>query len=245
MENKIIVGLLCIAFLVGLGSSATLAYTCNVANCQVCSYTGVCGLCDNNYILQINTTTSISYCQAVACNITNCLTCWQDNICTTCAPSYYVAPDGSCLAGSAPDKCIRFIGCLSCNQSQCNLCKIGFYLDNGICFRIFTAQIQYCSSYFNWLTCQVCSSGYMVTMGYTCQIIPNFNCTLSNCVYCTSNNVCGSCAAGYQISSNQCVPQTCSIPNCLSCNQTVCQACQQTYALVNGTCLQKSYGCSV
>ena len=47
--------------LVGLAAvsqSSTPAYICDVPNCQTCSYLGVCGLCENNYLLMINSTSS-------------------------------------------------------------------------------------------------------------------------------------------------------------------------------------------
>lgn len=146
----------CIALLFSftLGQQTPSSYNCNVANCQVCSYPGFCGLCNNNYMLQINSSTSAPYCQAVSCNVTYCQTCYQNNICSICNSSYYVSANGTCVFGTAPNTCTD--GCLSCNSTACQLCGFGYNLLNGACFLNSGDYTSGCISGFTPFTCQFC-----------------------------------------------------------------------------------------
>lgn len=131
--KSFVVFVVCLAVACNFASAqSVVGYPCNVDNCQVCSFTNFCGLCNNNFMLQINITTSKPYCQPVACNVPNCLNCYQANVCATCNATFYVAPNGTCLSGTAPTTCTP--GCAACNQTQCLLCNFGYNLQNGACF---------------------------------------------------------------------------------------------------------------
>ena len=43
------------------------SFQCNVSGCQYCSFPNSCGLCQNNNVLQFNTTSGAFYCQSVTC----------------------------------------------------------------------------------------------------------------------------------------------------------------------------------
>lgn len=58
----------CLALIQG----ANVAYPCNVDNCQQCSYYNFCGLCNDNYLLTINTQTNAPFCELIQCTVDNC-----------------------------------------------------------------------------------------------------------------------------------------------------------------------------
>lgn len=182
--KSLLVLLTCFSLL-AVGMGVTISYPCNVANCQTCSFPGFCGLCSNNYILQINSTTSVPSCQPVTCNILNCATCYQNNTCSICNSGYYVAANGTCGNGSQYS-CPT--GCISCasSTSACSLCAYGYNLQNGACFPNNGNSVANCQAYFSGYTCQLCQPNYMVNIAYQCVAQPTFNCTLSNCAACTA-----------------------------------------------------------
>lgn len=162
---------------------ASESFPCNVANCQYCSFTNVCGLCSTNYILQINNLTSVSYCQQLNCSIANCTQCYQNNSCLVCASGYYVNMNGTCTFGSQPYVCPT--GCLSCNSTtSCQLCQYGFNLQNGVCFANNGNGVKNCQAYFSGYACQLCNTGYMTTIAYSCTPTPSVACTITNCALC-------------------------------------------------------------
>lgn len=131
--KSFVVFVVCLSLALSLAAGqTTTGYPCNVDNCQVCSFTNFCGVCNSNFILQINITSSKPYCQMVNCTVPNCLTCYQPNVCAVCNSTFYVSGNGSCLSGTAPNVCTA--GCLACNATQCQLCNFGYNLQNGACF---------------------------------------------------------------------------------------------------------------
>lgn len=164
----------------------SVSYYCNVANCQACSYINLCGICINNYILQINITTSVPYCQPILCNIPNCQTCYQNNACSICNSGYYVSSNGTCINGNPP-QCSA--GCINCNSTSCLLCSYGFNLLNGICFPNNGNLLSNCQSAFTAYSCQLCNPGYIVSPSYNCIGNPGFSCnSISNCDVCNSSS---------------------------------------------------------
>lgn len=167
--------------LLALGA-ATNTYYCSVANCQYCSFPGFCGVCNNNYILQINNTSSVPYCQQVTCSVGNCTTCYQNNTCSICNSGYYVTANGTCSPGSQYQCPTGCISCASSTSSVCNLCAYGYNLQNGACFPNNGNEVTNCQAYFSGYTCQLCKSTYMVNIAYQCVSAPTFSCTLANCI---------------------------------------------------------------
>ena len=60
-----------------------------------------------------------------------------------------------------------------------------------------------------------------------------------NCNLCNSiTRICSSCASGFTLVSNNCLSQTCSILNCLSCStNNVCSKCYPSFILTNNRCI--------
>lgn len=200
--KSLVVLVICLALTVNLGAGqpATYGYPCNVDNCQVCSYTNFCGLCNNNYMLQFNSSTSQFACLPVTCNVANCANCYQNNICATCNSGFYVAANGSCLSGNSPYTCSS--KCLSCNSTQCLLCPFGYNLQNGGCFpnNGNGPMLANCQAALNGYACQLCAPNYIVNPAYQCISNPGFNCPISNCLRCSQSSgqtICAACLNGY------------------------------------------------
>lgn len=250
MKSLLIV-LLCVFLLsrTSIAQQAPSSYFCNVANCQVCSYPGFCGLCNNNYLLQINMTTSTPYCQQVTCTLSNCQTCYQNNMCSVCSSGYYVASNGTCIQGTNPNTCTP--GCLSCNSTACQLCNFGYNLQNGACFpnNGMSTNLANCQSAFTGFTCQLCKATYMVNIAYQCVSNPAFVCnSVDNCAQCTQSGTtitCTACQSGFQLNAGACVTQSCNIQNCQTCNGQACQTCLNGYILSDSQCVQMIYPCNV
>lgn len=156
-------------FIAARAQNNTKGYACLVPNCQMCSFPNFCGLCENNYILQVNLTDSVTYCQSVTCTVPNCLTCYQDNICSQCANGYYISAEGMCQLGTANNTCV--FQCSSCNGTYCLLCNFGYVESNGNCFPVQFNRGSNCQSAFTFLFCQLCIEGYIVDPTFSC--IPN------------------------------------------------------------------------
>ncbi len=227
---------------------AQAQYPCNVANCQFCSYTNFCGLCNTNYILTFNSMTSQSTCTQVNCTIPNCANCYQNNLCSACNSGFYIGTNGQCLSGTAPlPSCSN--GCLACNGTVCSICKFGYNLQNGACF--FNngngSTVANCQNAYNPVACQLCKTGFVVSPSYQCINSPTFNCQVGNCSICgTSANTCQTCEIGYYLNGGTCTVLQCSITNCLTCTDANnCQTCIEGYQLQNNTCFPKYYQCSI
>ena len=186
--KSLVVFVVCITLGLHLAAGQSLGYPCNINNCQVCSFTNFCGLCNPSYMLQFNTTTSQFYCQAVTCNIANCTSCYQNNMCATCNSGFYVAPNGTCVTGTSL-ACPQ--NCLSCTTTQtCSLCVYGYNLQNGGCFpnNGNSAQLTNCQSSFSSFSCQLCNPNFIVGPSYQCVANPGFNCPISNCAVCKQSS---------------------------------------------------------
>lgn len=135
-------------------SQQPIGFPCNVPNCQLCSYTNFCGLCNTNYVLQINFASSQPYCQQVNCTISNCASCYINNVCGACNSGFYLSTTGLCINGPSPYVCSN--GCLACNSSSCTICKYGYNLQNGACFPNNGKLLSNCQSSFAGVACQIC-----------------------------------------------------------------------------------------
>jgi hypothetical protein len=75
-------------------------------------------------------------------------------------------------------------------------------------------------------------------------------CNISQCVSCSSVNVCAACAGGYYLNNNQCLPTSpapsCNINHCSACSSdNICAACQNGYALSGNACVVSNPACNV
>ena len=139
------------------------SFQCNVSGCQYCSFPNSCGLCQNNNVLQFNTTSGAFYCQSVTCPA-NCATCYQNNVCQTCASGFFITSSGACSnsasgSSSLPPNCLW-----GNNSTNCGICSYGFSLQNGYCYPTITKSVNdaYCTIKLTSEICQICQSGYFV-----------------------------------------------------------------------------------
>ena len=83
---------------------------------------------------------------------------------------------------------------------------------------------------------------------YTCQSYqPGLFCP-QGCIQCTTNTTCISCSTNYLLNttSNQCVFNPVMYCNLYSSpNSGICTGCINGFTLVNNTCTQAAYGCSI
>lgn len=110
-------------------------FQCNVTGCQYCSMPNMCGQCQNNFILTLNTNTGAFYCNQLSCP-SNCALCYQNNICTTCNTNFTLTMAGQCSTNSSqgsaifiPSNCLWGNNFTSLNLiSSCSLCAYGYTL---------------------------------------------------------------------------------------------------------------------
>lgn len=182
----------------------------NITNCNLCvpSYNSiftfnkwVCAPngCATNYI-NLN-----GYCvpningMNFNCSVPNCQSCSYNNFCSVCSTGYTLTREGNCQKAF-------------CNVLNCQACSL-----NNICSQ--------------------CMNGYTLVLGMLSvpnlvnnilnfaqlglqQCLPNaVTCNITNCAYCTQNNVCVTCATGFDFSNttqNTCVA-VCNVTGCLQC----------------------------
>lgn len=147
------------------------------------------------------------------CTSTACLLCvgadmYPSGTSCVCDPGFY---------NSAPTVCSACaVNCSTCigTSTYCTSCDatLSLVLSGNIC---------------------VCMSGYF-NNGTGCQAC---NQTLTNCLQCTSSNICQSCSAGSPINGlcgcpvgqylnvNVCLACTYLYPGCTACNITECTSC--------------------
>lgn len=226
MKGSLIL-LVAIALLISSASTATTyGYPCNVNGCQTCSFTNFCGVCNTNFILQINSLTMQPYCQQVNCTVANCANCYQNNVCASCSQGFYLGPTGTCLSGTAPVTCSA--NCAACSSgTNCTMCNFGFYLQNGGCFSNTGTLVTNCQSGFTGYTCQLCNNNFVVNPSYQCVANPGFNCMVANCAICANAaTTCDLCLPGYFINGADCTQLTCNINGCQTClDSTHCNTC--------------------
>lgn len=91
--------------------------------------------------------------------------------------------------------------------------------------------------------CQICQSGYIVNVYGKCVNNANYigQCLINNCIVCTNNTSCATCASGYQKSTAApytCIQLPCNLTGCASCsNSTTCSSCMYGYILNSNTSL--------
>jgi hypothetical protein len=116
-----------------------ICYSCNVANCAICSFnSSSCSTCQAGFTPSNNGSQCVSACTIVGCNICN-----ASQQCISCS-STYVLVSGNCI--TCPSGCAS---CSSTNTSACINCIQGFYLNNNLC----TACPSYCSNCQSAQTC--------------------------------------------------------------------------------------------
>lgn len=148
---------------------------------------------------------------------------------------------------------------VSCSLPNCAKCKIGskkceecatgfaLYAWDDSCR---PSPISNCLALHDWkgkeFVCSKCVTGRVPSKDQTECMLAECR-TLENCEDCATNiTVCSHCRVGYSWSNstNTCVVNSCSLPNCLYCSASgTCLRCASSYSLVNNTC--SSVPCSL
>ena len=129
-----------------------------------------------------------------------CLVCLNSYQCQQCASYYYLSSTLSCINCSS-----LMPGCTACNSAQCLSCALGYYLVNSYC-TLCSMAVNYCSqcSLLNGnISCQVCLSGYYLSINFAC--VP-CNTSVPFCILCANATACLSCLPGYvsSLTNNTC-----------------------------------------
>jgi hypothetical protein len=96
--------------------------------------------------------------------------------------------------------------------------------------------------------CSQCAVGYNLSSLGGCVLCSN----VANCAFCSLDNLCSVCEAGYKLSQVTINNVTgmlcmfCSDPNCYSCSApNMCSNCTYPYNLVNNSCQPPSFDCEL
>lgn len=136
-------------------------FTCNVANCQNCSYNNFCSVCAAGYYL-----TRAGACQISSCNVPNCQSCGLNNICSQCANGYSLA-----------------LGPLSLTSTYTNMVNFGLYLLQQQCVpSSISCNISNCAYCLQNNVCAQCATGYDFSTTNSSMCAPA--CTIANCLQC-------------------------------------------------------------
>ncbi|ELP89685.1 protein serine/threonine kinase, putative [Entamoeba invadens IP1] len=150
-------------------------------------------------------------------------------MCNTCQEEYN--PDGECFVPSVVQK----PNCISCyvdetSNKLCNLCKTGFYLENGDCVPC-VANCASCDKVTG--ICFECAKDFELRNN-TC-----VQCINTNCEYCNETNVCVNCKDGYTLNTfGECVFCKTYFGGCEKCstNEFKCNQCTSGNYLKDGGC---------
>jgi hypothetical protein len=148
--------------------------------------------------------------------------------CTICASTMYLSSTATCIADTAVANCNVY----RLNYDQCWQCATGYSLANGACIPAANFN-QYCRVYDTILVCSHCHPLYQLQTG-ACNPIGITNCA-TNIVNLAQ---CQSCATGFELASNLCVPSP-SIANCAVYSDntgSTCTSCLARYYLTGNTC---------
>lgn len=153
------------------------------SNCYTCSSESICTSCAQPYLL-------VDYsCQL--CSVPNAASCSSLSTVLTCATGYY---SSSSFCGSCP------LYCSTCmNATYCTACNSGYFLQyqNSVCTACNTCAT--CSGTAS--NCTSCSNGYYLSSS-SCITT---TCSISNCFYCSTNNICSKCNKNYYLQNNNCI----------------------------------------
>ena len=229
-------------------------YSCFNNKCQFCSNSkeGNCRKCYDGYNLEngiciknpslfynINNDTLCPegyYSIGNGCNI-NCLGAECDvrdnciNQCLKCENNVL-----SHKLNCKPDNYCFDNHCIYCRNSSygfCDLCEIGYRLENGVCNQ---CNDEFCLNcdYSEFGECNSCINGYYLING---NCYPSNNTTdcysnVSNCEKCFINNntYCFECSPNYTLTNGICIE--CNISNCIQCSPSnQCVKCDNDYIL--------------
>jgi hypothetical protein len=189
-----------------------------VQGCSVCSGPATCSQCIFNYYIS----PVFGSGQCVSCLQSNCIECISSTECSICSP-------GSTLAAGICFQCDNGINnCLNCTfnvttqNTNCTICQQNYFLEGNQCLPC----PNYCLKCTSATFCTFCAVGFITNPQGGCQ--PAY----PNCVYSPLATHCEACTPGSYYSNGLCL--SCP-PNCASCNNGPCSACQVGYFLSSGS----------
>ena len=207
---------------------------CVVENCAICSAENVCANCSTNFQL-VNAT-----CQPFSCAVANCTTCADNDVCGICFTLFSLTASGTCLSCNVSN-------CANCSAADvCSACQLDFQLTGEVCI---LCAIPNCLACDSTAACVNCSEGFSAVQGQCAPSCPTscnstlcnnitgtclgcqtgftlnhvlnqcFTCGVTNCIECSSDNVCSICANTFILANNEC---GCPANSVLISNGTQC-----------------------
>jgi len=225
-----------------------------IATCSSCSPSNITQCTSCAHGLQLSGGSCIQCPQ-------NCLSC-NNGICATCISGYTPNAIGVCVL-NCQLPCATCIenqpqACLSCYGGSAlinNICNINLSCNNdssctdcgqGLNYILIASQCLPCTQIPNCLQCSVsnsqicsiCALGYFINGASGCNACP------TQCISCTSSNICTGCVVGYTLPDGQTQGQClqCQSP-CLSCigSPTYCASCETGFTKQGWKCRNNTY----
>jgi len=229
-----------------------------VNRCQVYATTFTCALCEQGFVLDVQTNT----CFANPPTDPNCVYFSSNQRCMRCKDEFYLNADLVCTpvptANSVPNcaaynpdltclfcdtnyylsgtTCVStqpiLANCISVGNNECLLCSAPYYPVNGQCTGTASPLINGCVTYASATTCSRCLPDYYLDSTNVCRIK-----TISNCYIFDTATTCKFCAAGFYLTSSNTQCTADSTTNGISTNcllQTAankCARCKPGYNL--------------
>lgn len=160
-------------------------------------------------------------------NIAGC-TEYNSNITCSVCDQYYTLTNGSCILN------------MTCNATlNCSTCSYNYYLSNGTCLQCPNISNCYSCDTLSSANCIECASGYYLSLSKTCVTCP------SNCLTCSSENVCTSAKDRYylvlDVSGNPTGKVNACGGLCETClnDALICLSCKSGAQFAGSQCISK------
>ncbi|KAL4495390.1 hypothetical protein ABPG73_022435 [Tetrahymena malaccensis] len=249
-------------------------------NCNQCNQ-NECQSCNQGYYLNRSTNQCVSNCpkgtfvddnnQCEPCKQQNCLLCSSNQLCQECENGYELNQQKCEIIkceqnqffnqqSNICEQCVnKFENCYECNQSECQSCNQGYYLNKST-NECEPCKQQNCSQCSSSQQCQKCENNYQLHDNQ-CFLCKNDDaqtqcqkCFVPNCRICQeSTDKCEECENGFELNQQKCEQIKCELnqfynyskrvcefcskifENCNECNQNECKSCIEKYYLNKST----------
>ncbi|EDR22881.1 hypothetical protein, conserved, partial [Entamoeba dispar SAW760] len=207
-----------------------------------------CSSCDNTLEKQFvnldnnkRTTLCITKCtnsqtldnyHCIECNTINgCISCSNSTTCIECSEGYHLSQtnEGKCYPNCEIENCDNCGIDLNTNETICLLCtKESTLIDKKICSKCSSITTNCSECYHDKYGCKLCNKGYVHSSDIGCILsemaIPhclNYEEQTIGCIQCENDYV--------LVSSTLCISCKDYFTNCLECNSTQCNVCEEMW----------------
>ena len=214
------------------------------SDCLDCTDLSHCTICIDGYYsnesYECLSCSTLNGMNCKTCSNRECFSCENGKELVTIQISHDKSIDNSneketiSICRTVIDNCLEY----SLTSDECQICSIGYLLQNGKCIE---SSIN-CREYDNQTNkCLSCHDGYYLTKSFTCDYCSS---TCKTCEH--SSELCSSFFEGYQLTGKgTCQTTTCQQSNCAEClsSTSSCAKCIDGYYLSNGICKSCGNNC--